>query len=63
MWVLVATGCAVLLSGFDQPLTLLIVASSLNGVVTAIYSVLLIPAQHARAAAGHPAAGPSGSSS
>jgi hypothetical protein len=42
VWVLVATGCAVRLSGFDQPLTLLIVASSLNGVVMAIYSVLLI---------------------
>jgi hypothetical protein len=42
VWMLVACGCAVLLSGFDQPLALLIVASSLNGVVMAIYSLLLI---------------------
>ena len=32
----------ILLSGFDQPLTLLIIASSLNGVVMFIYSLLLI---------------------
>jgi hypothetical protein len=42
VWALVTCGCAVLLSGFDQPLALLIVASSLNGVVMAIYSLLLI---------------------
>ncbi len=42
VWAMVAMGITVLLSGFDQPLALLIVASSLNGVVMMIYSLMLI---------------------
>jgi hypothetical protein len=42
VWGEIALGTIVLLSGFDQPLGLLIVASSLNGVVMFIYSILLI---------------------
>ena len=42
VWGEVALGTVVLLSGFDQPLALLVVASSLNGVVMFLYSVLLI---------------------
>ena len=42
VWGEIALGTIVLLSGFDQPLALLIVASSLNGVVMFIYSLLLI---------------------
>jgi hypothetical protein len=42
VWGEIALGTIVLLSGFDQPLALLIVASSLNGVVMFFYSVLLI---------------------
>jgi hypothetical protein len=42
VWCEIALGTVVLLSGFDQPLALLVVASSLNGVVMFLYSVLLI---------------------
>jgi hypothetical protein len=42
VWGLAALGIAVLLTGFDQPLALLVVASSLNGVVMFMYSLLLI---------------------
>jgi len=42
VWGEIALGTIVLLSGFDQPLALLIVASSLNGVVMFFYSMLLI---------------------
>ena len=42
VWGEIALGTIVLLSGFDQPLALLIVASSLNGVVMFLYSMLLI---------------------
>ena len=35
-------GCAVLLSGFDQPLVLLVLSACLNGIVMFIYSILLI---------------------
>ncbi len=42
VWTEIVLGTIILLSGFDQPLTLLIIASSLNGVVMFIYSLLLI---------------------
>ena len=42
VWGLAVLGIAVLLTGFDQPLALLVVASSLNGVVMFMYSLLLI---------------------
>jgi hypothetical protein len=42
VWAEIAIGIGILSSGFDQPLALLIVASSLNGVVMFIYSFLLI---------------------
>ena len=42
VWTEIILGTCILLSGFDQPLTLLIIASSLNGVVMFIYSLLLI---------------------
>jgi hypothetical protein len=35
-------GCLVLLAGFDQPLTLVVLAAALSGVVMFIYSGLLI---------------------
>ena len=35
-------GCAVLASGFDQPLVLLVLSACLNGIVMFIYSILLI---------------------
>jgi hypothetical protein len=42
VWGLIAFGCAVLLAGFDQPLTLVVLAAALSGVVMFIYSMLLI---------------------
>ena len=39
---MVLVGCAVLLSGFDQPLVLLVLSACLNGIVMFIYSILLI---------------------
>ncbi len=42
VWVEVAFGSIILLSGVTQPLVLLVTAAVLNGVVMAIYSVLLI---------------------
>jgi hypothetical protein len=42
VWGMVALSTIVLLSGFDQPLALLVVSSSLSGVVMFIYSMLLI---------------------
>jgi hypothetical protein len=35
-------GTLVLLSGFDQPLVLLVLSACLNGIVMFIYSILLI---------------------
>ena len=35
-------GIAVLASGFDQPLVLLVLSACLNGIVMFIYSILLI---------------------
>jgi hypothetical protein len=42
VWGLVAVGCAVLLSGFAQPLALLITSASVAGGMMCIYSALLI---------------------
>ena len=35
-------GVSILLSGFDQPLILLVVSASLSGIVMFVYSILLI---------------------
>jgi hypothetical protein len=42
VWGLVAIGCVVLLSGFAQPLALLIISASVGGTMMCIYSALLI---------------------
>ena len=42
VWFLIACGSAILLSGFDQPLSLVIVAAALSGGVMFIYSILLL---------------------
>ncbi|TDD48120.1 Nramp family divalent metal transporter [Saccharopolyspora elongata] len=42
VWAEIVFGSAILFSGLDEPLILLIIASSLNGIVMFVYSVLLI---------------------
>jgi vacuolar-type H+-ATPase subunit I/STV1 len=42
VWGIVVFGTLVLLSGFDQPLVLTVLAASLSGVVMFVYSGLLI---------------------
>ena len=42
VWATVAAGSIILLSGFDQPLLLLVIAACLNGAVMFVYSILLI---------------------
>jgi hypothetical protein len=42
VWTLIAIGVVVLLAGFDQPLTLLVLSASLNGFVMFLYSGLLL---------------------
>jgi hypothetical protein len=42
VWFLIAAGSAILLSGFDQPLSLVVVAAALSGGVMFIYSMLLL---------------------
>jgi hypothetical protein len=42
VWATVAAGSIILLSGFDQPLLLLVIAACLNGGVMFVYSILLI---------------------
>jgi hypothetical protein len=42
VWALIAFGTAVLLVGFDQPLSLLILSAALNGFVMFLYSGLLL---------------------
>lgn len=42
VWGLVALGCVILLSGFSQPLILLVISSVVGGLMMFIYSVLLI---------------------
>ena len=39
---MVSIGILILLSGFDQPLVLLVISACLNGIVMFIYSILLI---------------------
>ena len=42
VWTLIVCGSAILLSGFDQPLSLVVVAAALSGGVMFIYSILLM---------------------
>ncbi len=42
VWGMIVIGSIILLSGVDQPLVLLVIASALNGVVMFIYSCLLL---------------------
>jgi hypothetical protein len=42
VWSSIAAGSAILLSGFNQPLLLLVIAACLNGMVMFVYSILLI---------------------
>jgi hypothetical protein len=42
VWCTVAAGSTILLSGFNQPLLLLVIAACLNGMVMFVYSFLLI---------------------
>jgi hypothetical protein len=42
VWSMVSVGVIILLSGFDQPLVLLVLSACLNGIVMFIYSILLI---------------------
>ena len=41
-WLTIAAGSVILLSGFNQPLILLVIAACLNGMVMFVYSILLI---------------------
>jgi hypothetical protein len=42
VWTMIVFGCVVLLSGLEQPLLLLVISSSIAGVMMFIYSMLLI---------------------
>jgi hypothetical protein len=42
VWAMVLFGIVVLMSGFDQPLALLVISAALNGFVMFLYSVLLL---------------------
>jgi hypothetical protein len=42
VWFLIACGSGILLSGFDQPLSLVVIAAALSGGVMFIYSILLL---------------------
>jgi hypothetical protein len=42
VWSMILFGSIILLVGIDQPLLLLVIASALNGLVMAVYSVLLL---------------------
>jgi hypothetical protein len=42
VWTMIVFGCLVLLSGLEQPLLLLVISSSIAGVMMFIYSMLLI---------------------
>jgi hypothetical protein len=42
VWATVTAGSVILLSGFNQPLLLLVIAACLNGMVMFVYSILLI---------------------
>ena len=41
-WATIVAGSIILLSGFSQPLILLVIAACLNGMVMFVYSILLI---------------------
>jgi hypothetical protein len=41
-WLTIAAGSIILLSGFNQPLLLLVIAACLNGMVMFVYSILLM---------------------
>ena len=42
LWAQIAFGCLIMLSGFNQPLVLLVLSASLNGGVMLLYAVLLL---------------------
>jgi len=42
LWAEILVGCGILLAGFNQPLALLVLGASLNGLVMAFYSFLLL---------------------
>ncbi len=42
VWGMVGLGCAIMLAGIDQPLTLLVISASTGGTIMFIYSMLLI---------------------
>ena len=42
VWVEIVFGSVILLSGVTQPIVLLVIAASLNGLVMFVYSILLI---------------------
>ncbi|UAL31643.1 Nramp family divalent metal transporter [Nocardioides rotundus] len=42
VWAMIVVGSLILLSGVDQPILLLVIASALNGLVMFVYSVLLL---------------------
>ncbi|WP_203927705.1 Nramp family divalent metal transporter [Virgisporangium ochraceum] len=42
VWGLVLIGCAILLLGFDQPLTLLVISACVGGMMMFVYSILLL---------------------
>ena len=42
VWAMVALGCAILLGGFSQPITLLVISASTGGTIMFVYSILLI---------------------
>ena len=42
VWAIIVVGALILLFAVDQPTSLIIIASSLSGVVMVIYSILLI---------------------
>lgn len=42
VWGMVALGCTILLGGFSQPITLLVISASTGGTIMFLYSILLI---------------------
>ena len=42
LWGEILVGCAILLMGLDKPIPLLVLGASLNGLVMALYAVLLV---------------------
>jgi hypothetical protein len=42
VWGMVALGCVIILSGFDQPIILLVISACTGGAIMCIYSFLLI---------------------